>query len=367
MFNINNRTFFNKITEVISGRALDKLIEKYNSNYRTQHFDTSSHLLSMLYFQLKGLSSLRELQTSISNNKKLMRMINIPSTSQLSRKNESRDYRIFEELYYHVVEKAMKMVGRQRLNIELPVIKIIDSTMIDLPFTFAKQYRYDDKQKRSAVKISTLFNGDFPEKVQIVSGKVNDRKCIEGFIEDKEIIYVFDRGYNDYKWFDNLSDNTYRFITRQLSNTCVEEIRSSYVKTDNVYDYEITMGAESSRNKTKNSYREILTFDENEEEFRLVTNIFDIPAEGILALYKKRWDIELFFKWIKQNLKIKKCIGYSENAIKIQIYTALIMYMLLYILKAKSNSKLSILMIMRIAKSNILEDFDDCIGYLLTG
>ncbi len=367
MYIDNNKVFFDKITQVINGNLLNILVTKYNTDYRTQHFDTSSHLLAMLFLQLKGLNSLRELQINISNNNKLRRMINVPSVSQFSRKNANRDYRFFEELYYYTVNKATRMFGIQRVNKDIPIVKIIDSTMIDLPFNFAKEFRYDDKQERSAVKISTLFNGDFPEKIHIVSGKINDRKCIDGMINDKDTIYLFDRGYSDYKWYDKLTDDKYKFITRQVSNACVEEIKSTYVQNDLIFDYEITMGTEYSKNKTKHKYREILTFDENEEEFRLVTNIFDIPAESIIALYKKRWKIELFFKWIKQNLKIKRCIGYSENAIKIQIYTALIMYMMLYIFKMKLNSKLSMLVIIRIIEVNILEDFNENIEYLLTG
>jgi hypothetical protein len=296
MYINNNKTFFNKITQVITAKTLDRIIRKYNSDYRTQHFDTSSHLLSMLFFQLKGLSSLRELQTSISNNKKLRRLINVPSISQFSRKNATRDYRVFEDLYYHLVNHAVKQFGKQKINKDLPIVKIIDSTMIDLPFNFVKQYQFGNKQKQSAVKISALFNGDFPEKVHIVPGKTSDQKCIDEMITDREVIYVFDRGYCNYKWFDELTDNKYKFVTRQMPHSCVEEIRSTYVKNDLIFDYEITMGTDYSKNKTKNIYREILIFDENEEEFRLLTNIFDIPAEGIIALYKKRWEIELFFK-----------------------------------------------------------------------
>ncbi|MBU5455003.1 IS4 family transposase [Caproiciproducens sp. MSJ-32] len=360
-----NKIFFNKLTDVISGNVLNKTIKKYNSDFRVQHFDTKSHLYSMLFFQLKGLNSLHDLQTQVSNNNKLRRLINIPSVSQLSRKNAKRDYRIFEDLYYYLVNYTYKKLGRARVEKNLPILKIIDSTMIDLPFKLAKHFRYDNKQKRAAVKISTLFNGKYPERINIVTGKVNDRKCIDGMIKNKDCIYLFDRGYYDYSWYDKLTDDGFKFITRQPSNACVEEIRSTYVDNDLIFDYEITLGTEYSKNKTHNTYREILTFNENEEEFRVLTNIFDMSPEDILLLYRIRWKIETFFKWVKQNLKIKKCIGYNDNSIKIQIYTALIAYILIYFLKESLQVKTSMLKITRIIKSNILENTGDVLEYIV--
>jgi IS4 transposase len=124
-----------------------------------------------------------------------------------------------------------------------------------------------------------------------MTGKVNDRKCIDDMIKNKNCIYLFDRGYYDYSWYNKLTDDEFKFITRQPSNACVEEIRSTYVDNDLIFDYEITLGTEYSKNKTHNTYKEILTFDENEKEFRVLTNIFDMSPEDILLLYRIRWKI----------------------------------------------------------------------------
>lgn len=355
MNTINNKTFFEKITQVISGSVLNKLTEKYQTDYRTQHFYTKSHLYSLLLFEFKGLSSLRDLHTQIANNNKLKKIINIPSISQFSRKNAQRDYHLFEDLFYHTVQYAIKKYGKVRLQKDIPLLKIIDSTLVELPYALARTLRYDNKQKKAAIRLSTLFNGEYPEKVHIVPAKIGERNCIEGMINDRESIYIFDRGYFHFKWYDSLTDEGFKFITRQPSNLLTEEIRSTYVDDDMIFDYEITMGSDYSKNKTQNIYREILTFDENQEEIRILTNIFDIPAEDILSLYRKRWQIELFFKWIKQNLKIKHCLGYNENSVKIQLYTALISYMLLYILKKDLGRAVNMLTITRIVRANLLE------------
>ncbi len=210
------------------------------------------------------------------------------------------------------------------------------------------------ENKSSGIKISTLLN--LSQKVNIVPAKINDRKCINRFFDNKEALYLFDRGYCDYTWYDNLTNNGYKFIIRQNSNAVIEEIKPIYVANDLVFDTKITMGSDYSKNKTHNTYREILTFDENGEEIRFLTNVFDIPAEEIMELYRLRWKIESFFKWIKQNLKIKRGLGYNANAIKIQIYSALISYIILALLKIKLKVKVSMLSISRIIELNLLEE-----------
>jgi len=358
LYNNNNKIIFKKITSVICGNKLKSLTKKYNTDYRAQHFYTESHILSMIYLQLSGTQSLNGLVDKIKHSPKLQSMINSASLSQISRKNASRDYRVFEDVFYEVLNIAKRKLGITVLNKHFKEIKAIDSTIIQIASTLAPKLNYENG--KSGLKISTLLNisSKLPEKVEIVPARTNDRKCINGFISDKNALYLFDKGYYDYSWYDNLSDNGYKFITRQTSNAVTEEISSTYVDNDLVFDYEVTMGTDYSSNKTKNTYREILTFDENEEEVRILTNIFDIPAEEILLLYKLRWKIELFFKWIKQNLKIKKWLGYNENAVKIQIYSALIAYVLLMLFKLLIKSKLSILQFTRVIEINLLEEVE---------
>jgi hypothetical protein len=350
----NNRLVFSKITEVIDGNVLRDCVKKHAGDYRTQHFDTRSHLLSMIYFNLTGNHGLRDLQTNVANNTKLRRILNVPSVSQFSRKNASRDYRIFEDIFYYLVKMAARKSKGVNSNNELKVIKRIDSTTINIAAKLAPLLKYDEN--KSAVKISTLFNGEYPEKVQIVKGTLNDRKCIDGFFEDKSAIYVFDRGYYDYNWYDSLTKQNIRFVTRSLdSATMTEEEVLSVDLEKHIYDTKIILGSTPSQNRTRCEYREIMTFDKDENPITFITNIFDMPAKEIIEIYKRRWDIEIFFKWLKQNMKIKKWIGYNENAVKIQVYTALIAYLLVFILKKDVKSALSMLTITRIIRINLLE------------
>lgn len=356
----NDRLVLSKITEVINGKTLLNSIHKYKGDYRTQHFDTRSHLFSMIYLNLRGNTGLRDLQAHVSKNMKLRRMLNVPSVSQFSRKNASRDYRIFEDIYCYLVEIANKSSREISCSNEFKNIKRIDSTIINIAAKLAPSLKFEEN--KAAIKVSTLFNGEYPEKIQIVKGTVNDRKCIDGFFEDKSSIYVFDRGYYDYNWYDNLTRQKIRFVTRSLDYaTMTEESVLSVDLEKNIYDTKIKLGSTSSQNRTRYEYREIMTFDKDEKPVTFITNIFDMTATDIIAMYKRRWDIEVFFKWIKQNLRIKKWIGYNENAVKIQVYTALIAYLLVYILKQNTKSKLSMLAITRIVRTNLLEVIDDSI------
>ena len=354
----NDKTIFNKLTHVIDGNFMNGIVKKYNSDFRSQHFDTRSHIYSMLYLQLSETKSLRGLIDKLNSNPKLQSSINVPSVSQLSRKNASRDYRVFEDLYFHLVHIAKRKLAFNEMNKYFREIKAFDSTVIQIAASLAPNLKYENN--KSGMKISTLYNVSkgLPEKVHIVPAKVNDRKCITEFVSDQNVLYLFDRGYFDYKWYDELTDNGFKFITRQVSNASVEEVRSTYVDNDFVFDSEVTLGTNYSNNKTHNSYREILTFNEEQEEVRLLTNIFNIPAEEIINLYRLRWKIEIFFKWIKQNLRIKQWLGFNINAIKIQVYSALIAYLLLALLKIDLDAKLSMLSFTRIILVNLLENVD---------
>ena len=164
----------------------------------------------------------------------------------------------------------------------------------------------------------------------------------DGFIEKNNCLYLFNRGYYNHSQYDELIREDINFITRQVSNACVEELNSYYTGVDNLYDYNIFLGSNYSKNKTEFMYREILTFDKYKKEVRFLTNIFNFPAQEILNLYRMKWQIELFFNWIKQNLRIKPWIGHNENAIKIQLYSALIAYILIRLVQEEINNKYSI-------------------------
>lgn len=180
--------------------------------------------------------------------------------------------------------------------------------------------------------------------------------------QDKGSIYVFDRSYYDYRWYYKLTEQKIKIVTRGIKNSIVMEEQTIYSNPDkDIYDTEVVLGSTPGGNLTFKNYREIMTFDEKGEPVTFITNIFDLPASDIIKIYKHRWKIELFFKWIKQNLKIKKYIGYNKNAIKIQMFSALISYMLIYLCCNVTVAKYSMLTLICIVRSNLLENLDEYI------
>lgn len=353
-----NRSVFRKLIKLIDGN-IGRNLRKANNQYKySKNYSGRDHILSMLFLQISGCDGLRDIHTKYRNSSKTNKDFNIPSYSQLSRLNKNKSADLFRNVFEELLLKAEKEL-KSSVNIkDFKGIKIIDSSVVNIGKGLAPELYYQDE--KSAIRISTLlsYGTKLPSKIDILPAKVGERNFIDGYANSKENIYLFDKGYYKYSWYDEMSDNKYKFVTRQQGNAVTEEYLSTYTGIENLYDYVVTMGSDYSKNKTKHKYREILYFaKDSDEEFRLLTNIFDMPAEDIVSLYKKRWDIELFFKWIKQHLTIKKWSGRTLNAISIQIYCALIIYILLLLIKYRFKSNLSTFDVLRKFKVNILEKY----------
>jgi hypothetical protein len=246
MFNNNNKLVFNKLIAEVQGTFLEKVISKYDGNFRSQHFDTKSHLYALLYSNFMNCKSLRELQTQISHNNKLRRVINIPNASKFSRKNASRDSRIFEDIFYYLISKVKNSFGKYKLIKDFPTLRIIDSSVIVTALKLALSLKFDDE--KSVIKISTMFNAEYSEHINIVNGNINDRKCIDNMFIDKDCIYVFHRGYYDYRWYDKLTENVFKFVSRGVKNSIVmeEKFLDSNINKD-IYDTEVIMASTPRR------------------------------------------------------------------------------------------------------------------------
>ena len=358
MNNFANRSIFRKLIKLIDGNVGINL-RKANDQYKySKSYTGRDHVLTMLFLQASGCTGLRDIDMKYKKSSKLTKDFKIPTYSQLSRLNKSKSCDLFKSIFEDLLSKAERTLKSSVSIKEFKDIKIIDSSVVNIGKGLAPALYYQDE--KSAIRISTLFSygTKLPNRINIVPAKIGERNCIDGYVSSQENIYIFDKGYFKYSWYDEMTDNKLKFITRQQSNAVTEEYISTYTGVEDMYDYIVTMGSDYSKNKTKHKYREILYFPmDSDEEFRLETNIFDMSAEDIVSLYKKRWDIELFFKWIKQHLTIKKWVGRSLNAISIQIYSALIIYILLLLLKEKYKSELSLFNILRKLQSNILEKY----------
>lgn len=349
---------FNKVLKPINNRIRNKCSSTNDEYKYSKKYNFENHIKSMLLLQLSGGDSLRDLDEKYNNHLKLVDDFEIPSYSQLSRLNGSKSVNYFKDIFDFILNVAQREIKSNFSVKKFKDLIAIDSSIINISEILSPNLKFGDG--KSAIRISTAYSCDteLPNNITVVHAKTGERRCIENYVNKKEFIHTFDKGYISYAWFDELTSNEFMFISRLTSNAVTEQHNSRYTGIENLYDLTVTLGTDYSKNKTKHMYREIESFNsETGEEFRLVSNIFDMSAQDLLSLYSKRWEIENFFKWIKQHLTIKHWLGRNINAISIQIYCALIIYILLLIIKNRLKVKLSTFNLLRRLRSNLLEIF----------
>lgn len=348
----------NKILKPINNKIRNKSLNTNDEYKYNKKYNFENHVKSMLFLQLSGGDSLRGFDVKYNNHLKLLDDFEIPSYSQLSRLNANKSVYYFKELFDYTLSVARREIKSKFKMKEFKDLIAIDSSIININERLSPSLYFGDR--KSAIRISTAYSygTELPNRITVAHAKTGERRCIENYISNKEFIHTFDKGYISYAWFDELTSKGLMFICRLTSNAITEQHSSRYTGIENVYDLTVTLGTDYSKNKTEHRYREIESFNnETGEEFRLVSNIFDMSAQDLLSLYSKRWEIESFFKWIKQHLTIKHWLGRNLNAISIQIYCALIIYILLLIIKNRLKSKLSTFNLLRRLRSNLLEIF----------
>jgi hypothetical protein len=356
---------FTKIKQVISTNVLSGVVTRYMADHYTKKFFFEKHLDFLLIFQLTCKESLSDAVQFVQDNKRVKDFVPEISVSQVSRANMNRDYTMFAEIFYYLVDRALSSKKLNLSNEEkeyIKNIKILDSTLIRLCLKYFDWAEY--RKNVGAIKIHTLMDLESlcSEKIFMTSGKPHDSQLMNTIGFELNHTYLFDRGYINYKVFDSMCDNDIYFITRLKKNaamTILEEYKLPKGDHNILSDCKVIIGQENGNTKMTNPLRLIIAASDDEEYICILTNRFDLTVTEIANLYRYRWQIEEFFKWIKQHLKIKKFFGYSENAVLIQILTALIMYVILLILQDELSFQGTLLELTRIFKNNLLEEFDE--------
>lgn len=274
------------------------------------------------------------------------------SHSQLSRRLGTIDTDIFQNLFLDLVTQIQ---SRETKRSAMP-LKIIDSSTLPLNLN---QHRWAEfRQTKAGVKLHLrlvfMEKGiSYPEKAVITPAKQHDRNLLEVMVDDSECMYVFDRGYLDYERFDRMTDDGSFFLSRLRQNAVVHVIEDFKVpKAANVEtDQMIWLGG--SQNRAENVFRRLEIVDSQGNHLNLITNRFDLDPDEISEMYRSRWAIELFFKWVKQHLRIKQFYGQSEQAIHNQIFIALIVFCLHVLAQQAYNDKRKILQISRYLKATL--------------
>ncbi len=355
---------FEKFIDIINWNTLKKSTFKLKTDYAT----AKNHLIALTFFQIAKLDSLRDLHAFMKSDSDLKDIIKGVSLGSLSNYNNFIDYNVFTPLMDELIQTAISSITPNEKIKKFGSVKLIDSSTISMVITYFKWAHF--RSTKAGIKLHTKFDlsKGIPEKIIVSNAKGHDRTKMDQLMTEDDTIYIMDKGYVDYKKFDKLDHNKKQFITRLKDNAVITddevlEITHSKLKLLDkdikiIYDKIVYLGNEYI-NKTTKKYRIIKIIDSKGQVLTFLTNIFTLSSEEIAWLYKKRWDIELFFKWIKQNLKIKRFIGHSFNAVMIQIITAIITFIMLKLIEQKSKSAYGLLKIKRLIKYSLTKLIDN--------
>lgn len=343
---MTNLTLFAQIIGKLDSRKFKKIVLQHQSDKHQKGYSSWTHLVSMLFCQFAKSQSVRDISNglrSATGNLNHLGINRAPSKSTISYQNKHRSYEIFKDYYFELLNSLGQQAGFKQIKFRIKSkIFLLDSTTISLCLSLFDWAKY--KTAKGAVKMHTLldFDGNLPAYVNITNGKTADNKGAYDVPLRKGSVIVADRFYNDFHLLNVWDSKQVFFVIRHKENiqyTVVKEIELPQNKHPHLLrDEIIQLKNESSKNKYPKQLRRIAIWDdENKQTIELITNHFTWAANTIGELYKSRWNIEIFFREIKQLLHIKTFIGTSENAVMTQIWTALITILILKALKATAK------------------------------
>lgn len=344
----SSKSVFGQLISLIDDSLIRKEVKKCDSDRYTKRFTTKDHLISMLFCSFSKCTSLREVSGAmlgLSGKTSSFQLNHIPKRSTLSDANKKRDVLVFENIYHQLLKQYGSFLSDTRIkDVIKKQVKIFDSSTISLFKDIMGCVGRNPKtgKRKGGIKVHTVVNADemVPSLVWFSEAKTHDHNFLEKLECDENTIYVFDKGYNDYKAFEHFTIQKTGFVTRIKDNASYLNIEKldigerihNGVLEDKIIEVDVKKGKEI----TKLRLRKVRFYDRvNKREFEFLTNLFDLRADLIAALYKIRWQIELLFKQLKQNFPLKYFLGDNENAIKIQIYCVLIVNLLLAVVKKK--------------------------------
>lgn len=341
-----NITLFSQIIQKLNRSSFNKLVKNRQTDKHNKGFNSWTHLVSMLFCQFSKSQSVRDISNglrSATGNLNHLGVEKAPSKSTLSYQNQRRDWELFRDYYYKLLETLGQQAYQRRVKFRIKSkIFLLDSTTISLCLSLFDWARY--KTTKGAIKMHTLldYDGHLPAYVHITDGKTADNKGAYDIPLLKGSVIVADRFYNDFSLLNVWDSNQVYFVIRHKENMLFKSIKENELPDNRhghiLKDEIIELTGTESKKKFPGQLRRVVVWnDENKQEIEIITNQMSWTANTISELYKARWQVEIFFREIKQLLHIKSFIGTSENAVMIQIWTALITILILKALKAMAK------------------------------
>lgn len=356
------KTLFAQLMDLLPWTTFARIVERYGGDRYVKSLRCAEHFRVMAFAQLTYRESLRDIEACLSAQaSKLYHMgFRAPiRRATLSDANEARDWRMYADFAQVLIRQARKLYAAESLGVELSeTVYALDSTTIDLCLSVFPWALF--RSTKAAVKMHTLLDlrGAIPSFIHISDGKLHDVNVLDLLIPEAGAIYVMDRGYVDFERLHVLHQAGAFFVTRAKSNLDARRLYSapSDRTTGIICDQTIALNGFHSRRHYPDHLRRIRFKDaESSKTLVFLTNRFSLPAATICALYKARWQVELFFKWVKQHLRIKQFYGTSENAVKSQIWIAVAVYVLVAIAKKRLNLDTSLYTLLQILSVTLFE------------
>jgi len=351
----DGKTVFAQLMSFVPYYEFQKCVAQYNGNYKVINFKCLDQFRCMAFAQLTYRESLRDIEACLRVAKAKLYHMGIRSTvsrNNLAHANETRDWRIYADFAQVLIKIARELYANDDFGLELKeAVYAFDSTTIDLCLVLFPWAKF--RKTKAAVKLHTLLDlrGNIPVVISITNGKINDVNALDDLIYELGAIYIFDRGYVDFARLYRIHQSLAFFVTRAKSNFVFKRLYSQPVdKSTGVRSDQIIMATGFYTLKDyPEKLRRICYYDaETKKRLIFLTNNFTLPAIVIAKLYKARWQVELFFKWIKQHLRIKAFYGTSENAVKTQVWIAISVYVLVAIVKKRLKLDQSLYTILQI-------------------
>lgn len=359
-----NNTVFNQLLNMLPRHKFETSVSKYQGDYYTKHFTSWNQLLVNLYAQASGKDSLRDIEAGLKSQQNHWYHLGLYNVarSTISYANNKRDYRIYEDTFYQSLSKCKDVTPKHRFKFKNPLYTL-DSTVIDLCLSLFPWAKF--RKAKGGLKLHFLLDhkGQIPSFLVMTDAKQHDIKVARSLALPLVLdsILVLDKAYIDFQWLFSLHNQGVYFVTKAKDNIKYRVIGQLPINTNKglISDEEIELIGYYSQQNYSEPLRLITYYDSATNKIHtFLTNNFKLAAYTITQIYKARWDIELFFKWIKQHLKVKTFLGTSKNAVLTQIWTAMIYYLVLTYIKYQSKYKNSLLYFTRIIKESLFRRLD---------
>ena len=365
------KTLFAQLMDFLPWKTFHRIVTRFDGDYRIRALPCSEHFRILAFAQLTYRESLRDIEACLSAQAAKLYHMGIRSPvkrATLADANERRDWRIYAEFAQRLITQARELYATEDLGLDLSnTVYALDSTTIDLCLALFPWAPF--RSTKAAVKMHTLLDlrGAIPSFIHVSGGKLHDVNALDLLIPEPAAIYVMDRAYLDFERLFTLHQAGAFFVTRAKSNSDLRRVYSAPSDRAQgiICDQTVALSGFYSQQRYPIHLRRIRFKDiETGKTLIFLTNLFGIPAATVCALYKARWQVELFFKWIKQHLRIKKFYGTSENAVKVQIWTAVSVYVLVAIVKKRLNLDASLYTLLQIFSVTLFEKIPLNKGFL---